>query len=129
MTPQQELFDALARLRLKAGQPSYRDIARASGKRVSPSTAHNMLHYKLVPVRWAYLRAVVLALGGEPSTFQPLWQDAFLAEHGMDGRASSDAIVLARAANILAKRGAGGAQQHDGVDMLYAEADRLSKDS
>jgi len=122
--PEALLFDELARLRLRAGQPSYREIAKATGDRVSKATVHNMLHYHLLPPRWTLLEQVVQALGGDEQRFRRLWEAAFAHSVGLTEDLGV-ALTLDAAASALRKHGRGGTRQRIALQVLESEAARL----
>jgi DNA-binding NarL/FixJ family response regulator len=66
-----DFFAAMQRLRVQAGEPSTREIARMSGQ-ISHDTVHRTMTGPALP-RWANVEAVVRALGGDPDTVKPLW--------------------------------------------------------
>lgn len=70
--PPSVFLDALRRLYDKAGQPSCRKIAEASGGEVSHATVHGVLRGRNVPA-WRSARAIVSALGGDPDVYLDLW--------------------------------------------------------
>lgn len=113
MTAQKpDLYDALQRLHLAAGSPSYRKIAADSGRRMSPATVHNLLTKATVPT-WPVLSAIIGALGGVPADFREAWDEvctrsraartvphympgAVLSEHRTADMTRAAAIALAR---------------------------------
>jgi len=76
--PAAAFFAALRDLRLRAGEPSVREIARVSG-RLSHDTVHRTLTGPAIP-RWANVEAVVHALGADPEAVKPLWLAARVAD-------------------------------------------------
>lgn len=73
----------LQRLRLDAGNPSYREIARLADRNVSPAKAHNLFTNPKVPRRWnPCLSAVIAALGGDEEEAFEIWKAAWLAQEG-----------------------------------------------
>lgn len=67
-----ELRGALKRLRRKKGEPSYRDIARATNHAISHQTVMIVIRCDRLP-KWGQLEVLVEALGGDIDTFQQLW--------------------------------------------------------
>jgi hypothetical protein len=81
--PAHDVLVALRELYLLAGEPSVRDIAKATGA-LSRDTVHRILTRPELP-RWGPLELVVEALGGDVETFRNLWVSARRAmdeDHG-----------------------------------------------
>lgn len=85
-------FAALRHLRMVAGEPSVREIARLTGQ-LSHDTVHRTLTGPALP-RWGNAEAVVRALGADPETVKPLW----LAARTATERPSRDTEIPVRAA-------------------------------
>jgi nucleoside phosphorylase len=64
------LRNEIARLYLRSGKPSTRDLANEVG--FSHTTVHLVLNCKALP-NWGKLELVVESLGGDPENFRPLW--------------------------------------------------------
>jgi hypothetical protein len=72
----QDLFDAMQRLRLAAGAPSYREITDGVGNQFSITTSHNAINGPDTP-RWPTLRPVVEYLTNDPAqidAIHKLWE-------------------------------------------------------
>lgn len=72
--PVHDLLFELRDLHLRAGEPTMRAIARATGA-LSHDTVHRILTGPVLP-RWGPLELVVEALAGDVEVFRGLWLTA-----------------------------------------------------
>jgi transcriptional regulator with XRE-family HTH domain len=82
----QHFSDSLQKLRLNAGQPSYRDLAEIST--ISRATINRMMTGSTVP-RWGTVAKVLTALGADLANKRVLvmwktsWKNAFIQHSGL----------------------------------------------
>lgn len=143
-TPTAQVFyEYLDKIRLAAGNPSYREIAlriRKAGGQASPSTIHNIFYMReKYPNRWQHVGEIVAALGGDRTQAHQLWQLGWLAESKADlertlseepddstAAALREAWLLEEAARALSRLGTG-TQHAMAYRLLNAEAARIRK--
>jgi DNA-binding XRE family transcriptional regulator len=80
------LAEALRELRLQAGEPSARTIAREAG--ISHTTVADTCAGKVLP-RWAIVKAIVQGLAGDVDQFHELWVDAKREAQNLPPRGST----------------------------------------
>jgi hypothetical protein len=68
-----ELIEALRQFRTWAGNPSYRDMARACNGRPAASTMCRVLAAGKLPVRFEAIDAIITACGGDEEDRQRFW--------------------------------------------------------
>jgi hypothetical protein len=68
-----ELIDALRQFRTWAGNPSFRDMARACNGRPAASTMCKVLAAGTLPVRFEVIDAIITACGGEEEDRERFW--------------------------------------------------------
>jgi hypothetical protein len=68
-----ELIEALRQFRIWAGNPSYRDMARACNGRPAASTMCKVLTAGKLPVRFEVIDAFITACGGEEQDRERFW--------------------------------------------------------
>jgi hypothetical protein len=80
-----QLIEALRQFRTWAGNPSYRDMARACNGRPAASTMCRVLAGRALPVRFEVLDAIITACGGEEEDrerFATAWRRLVLPRQG-----------------------------------------------
>src|SRR4051812_41906896 len=89
------LVSELEELRLRAGAPSLRDIAKKTGGAVSHTTVSQVFKTKSPPNR-EYLRAIVRGLDGDVRVFDDLWLESRRrrAGAGSDPPSSAETEVM-----------------------------------
>src|SRR5262245_15176172 len=73
--PLEWLRQELARLRLRAGSPSLRDIERLANHGISHTTVAKVLRCQVLP-SWGQVDVLVTALGGDPAAIKEWWIEA-----------------------------------------------------
>lgn len=130
----QEFRSALGQLKLDAGNPSYREIARRTRNHTGHAEVHKIFTSPRVPTRWdPHLSSIVAALNGDMARMFRIWQAAWLAQEGREAGPSvtasrvvhGDAVILEKAAEALRKRGKLASVQR----ALLAEAQILRRES